>query len=250
MAGHSQFKNIMHRKGAQDKKRAKIFNRIAREITVAVKTGGGDDPNSNPRLRLAIQNGRAENMPKDRIEGAIKKGMGPAEGDNYDEIRYEGYGPGGVAIMVEAMTNNKNRTASEVRSTFAKYGGNMGETGSVGFMFDRVALITYPTDKASDEAMFEAALEAGADNCESDSETHIITCAQDQFGAVREALEEKFGEATTAKLTWQPQNTIPVTEEQATTLLKLIDILEDNDDVQEVIANFELDDATLQKLSA
>lgn len=250
MAGHSKFKNIMHRKGAQDKKRAKIFNRLAREITVAVKTGGGEDPSMNPRLRLALQNARADNMPKDKIENAIKKGAGPAEGENYEEMRYEGYGPGGVAMIIETLTDNKNRTAAEVRSAFTKYGGNMGETGSVGFMFDRVGVITYPKDTTDDEAMFEGALEAGADDCESDEELHYITCALDQFGAVRESLEKQFGESKTAKLVWQPQNTNPINEDQARTLFKLIEVLEDSDDVQEVVANFEVDDAILEALSA
>lgn len=249
MAGHSQFKNIMFRKGAQDKKRAKIFNRISREIIVAVKASGAD-AHSNPRLRLAIQNARAENMPKDKVENAIKKGMGAVDTDNYEAIRYEGYGPGGIAIIVETLTDNKNRTASEVRSTFSKNGGNMGETGSVGFMFDRIAIITYPLDKADADSMFEAALEAGAENCETDAESHSITCPQQDFGAVREALEAKFGEATSAKLQWRPQNTIAINEEQATSLIKLIETLEDNDDVQEVASNFEVDDAVLEKISA
>ncbi|MCI5049301.1 MAG: YebC/PmpR family DNA-binding transcriptional regulator [Rickettsiales bacterium] len=249
MAGHSKFKNIMHRKGAQDKKRAKIFNRLAREILVAVKAGG-EDPSMNPRLRLALQNARADNMPKDKIENAIKKGAGTNETENYEEIRYEGYGPGGVAIIVEVMTDNKNRTAADVRTAFAKNGGNLGETGSVGFMFDRNGVITYPLETADEEAMFEGALEAGAENCESDEEAHTITCPQEEFGTVRENLEAKFGEAKSAKLEWHPQNTTPVNEDQAATLLKLIEVLEDNDDVQEVAANFEIDDDVLQKLSA
>ncbi len=258
MAGHSKFKNIMHRKGAQDKKRAKVFNRLAREITVAVKTGGSDDPGMNPRLRLAMQNARADNMPKDRIEGAIKKGAGPSDMDNYEEIRYEGYGPGGIAVIVDAMTDNKNRTAAEVRAAFTKNGGNLAETGSVSFMFDRNALITYPKETADEEAMFEAALEAGAENCElveaeADSEgpsVYEITCPQDEFGTVREALEAKFGEARSAKLIWQPQNTIAVDGDNAAGLMKLIETLEDNDDVQDVTANFEMDDDTLEQLSA
>lgn len=249
MAGHSQFKNIMHRKGAQDKKRAKIFNRISREIIVAVKESG-PDMGSNPRLRLAIQNARAENMPKDKIDNAIKKGAGTTDTDNYDEIRYEGYGPGGVAIIVETLTDNKNRTASEVRAAFSKNGGNMGETGSVGFMFNRVGAISYPVETADEEAMLEAAIDAGADNCESDTDSHIITCEQDNFGAVREALEAKFGEAKTAKLIWEPQTTTPINEEQAQTLFRLIDVLDDNDDVQQVTANFEIDEAVMAKLSA
>lgn len=249
MAGHSQFKNIMFRKGAQDKKRAKVFNRISREIIVAVKASGSD-PNSNPRLRLAIQNARAENMPKDKVENAIKKGMGATDTENYDAIRYEGYGPGGIAILVEALTDNKNRTASEVRAAFSKHGGNLGESGSVAFMFNRVGVIVYPAATAGEEAMLEAAIEAGADNVESDAESHTITCAQDDFGAVREGLEETFGEAKSARLTWIPNMTTAVDEANASGLLKLIDALEDNDDVQEVIANFEMDESVLQKLSA
>jgi YebC/PmpR family DNA-binding regulatory protein len=184
--------------------------------------------------------------------------MGPTEGENYDEIRYEGYGSGGVAIIVETMTNNKNRTAAEVRSTFTKYGGNLGETGSVGFMFDRIAEITYPLETADEEAMFEAALEAGAENCETQDimndetpeQLHVISCPQEAFGAVREGLEAKFGESKTAKLIWQPQNTNPINEDQATTLFKLIEMLEDLDDVQEVVTNAEIDDAIMEKLSA
>lgn len=249
MAGHSQFKNIMFRKGAQDKKRAKIFNRISREIIVAVKASGGD-ASSNPRLRLAIQNARAENMPKDKVENAIKKGLGTTDTDNYDAIRYEGYGPGGVAILVETLTDNKNRTASEVRAAFTKHNGNMGESGSVAFMFNRVGMIVYPVSVAGEEAMLEAAIEAGADNVETDAEQHTITCAADDFGAVREALEKSFGDAKSAKLTWIPNITANVDEANAQTLLKLIDVLEDNDDVQEVIANFEMDESVMQKLSA
>lgn len=239
----------MFRKGAQDKKRAKIFNRISREIIVAVKASGSD-ANSNPRLRLAIQNARAENMPKDKVENAIKKGLGANDTENYDAIRYEGYGPGGVAILVEALTDNKNRTASEVRTAFTKHAGNMGESGSVAFMFNRVGMIVYPAAAASEDAMLEAAIEAGAQNVESDAEHHQVTCVQEDFGAVREALEALFGDAKTAKLAWIPNITAPVDEANAATLLKLIDVLEDNDDVQEVIANFEIDEAVLQKLSA
>ncbi len=249
MAGHSQFKNIMHRKGAQDKKRAKVFNRISREIIVAARDGG-PDPASNPRLRLAVQNARAENMPKDRIENAINKGAGNTGGDNYEAMRYEGYGPGGVAILVEALTDNKNRTASEVRAAFSKHGGNLGESGSVAFMFNHVGMITYPPEVAGEEAMLEAAIEAGAENCESDEYGHTITCAQEQFGPVRESLEASFGEAKTARLAWEPVTTTPIDEEQAQTLMKLIDALEDNDDVQQVTANFEVDDAVLKVLSA
>jgi YebC/PmpR family DNA-binding regulatory protein len=258
MAGHSQFKNIMHRKGAQDKKRAKIFNRCAREIIVAVKASG-DDPTMNPRLRLALQNARAENMPKDKIENAIKKGMGTTDTENYEEIRYEGYGPGGVALLVEVMTDNKNRSASEVRAAFTKYGGNLGETGSVNFMFDRLGEITYPYEVASEEDMFEAALEAGADNCETDSyiddkdeerQIHRITCAQEDFGTVREALEQAHGESRSAKLIWQPQTTNPLDADKAGSLMKLIEVLEENDDVQSVVGNFEISDEVAEKLAS
>ena len=249
MAGHSQFKNIMFRKGAQDKKRAKIFTKITREITAAVKAGG-EDPNSNPRLRLAMQNARSENMPKDKVEYAINKAAGNVEADNYKEMRYEGYGPGGVAIIVDALTDNVNRTAGEVRAAFSKHGGNLGESGSVGFMFDRLGHITYPKSVASEEQMLEAAIEVGADNCETSEQEHLVTCAMESFSEVRDGLEAKFGEAQSAKLVWVPQNTTPVDESQAQTLLKLIDVLEDNDDVQSVTANFDIDDAILEKLSA
>lgn len=248
MAGHSQFKNIMHRKGAQDKKRAKIFTKLTREIITAAKMGL-PDPAMNPRLRAAIQAARKENMPKDRIDGAIKRGSGATEGDNFEEMRYEGYGPGGVAVIVEALTDNRNRTAADVRSIFAKMGGNLGETGSVAFTFSRLGRIVYGKDKASDDAMFEAALEAGAENVES-GETHEIFTASDSMHEVATALEEKFGEAEEAKLVWVPLNTIELNEEQAQTMMKLIDALEDLDDVQDVSSNFEISDAILQKLSA
>lgn len=249
MAGHSQFKNIMHRKGAQDAKRAKIFSKLGREITVAAKIGGGD-PNMNPRLRLAIATARAQSMPKDGIERAIQKGTGGADSDDYVEIRYEGYGPGGVAIIIDALTNNKNRTAGEVRSNFTKYGGNLGETGSVGFMFDRVGEIVYLKDKASADAMFEAAVEAGAVDCASDDEEHVITTAPDDFSAVRDVLLEKFGEPTRGALVWRPNVMASVDQEQAESLMKLIDVLEDNDDVQVVTTNLEVSDDIMEKLMA
>ncbi len=251
MAGHSKFKNIMHRKGAQDKKRAKIFNRCGREITVAVKEGGSDDPTMNPRLRLAIQNARSENMPKDRIETAIKKGAGNTETDALEEIRYEGYGPGGTAILVEVMTDNKNRSASEVRTAFAKNGGNLGETGSVGFMFDRLGIFTYPLEAGDEETMLEAAIEAGADNCETTEEGHEITCAMESFSEVRDALMgSSVGEPSSGKLAWVPQNLSPVDEGQAATLMKLLEVLEDNDDVQEVCTNADISEEMMEKLSA
>lgn len=249
MAGHSQFKNIMYRKGAQDAKRAKIFTKIIREIIVAAKSGL-PDPNANPRLRAAIQAAREENMPKDKIENALKKAAGAGDTENYEEIRYEGYGIGGVAVIVEALSDNRNRTAADVRSLFTKYGGNMGETGSVSFMFDRVGQIRYPLAKASEEAMLEAAIEAGAENCETNGDAHEVTCPTDDLHAVREALVAKFGEPESAKFVWVPKTTTSVSEEHAQTLLKMIDALEDNDDVQNVWANFEVSEEVLAKLSA
>ncbi|HVT52991.1 MAG TPA: YebC/PmpR family DNA-binding transcriptional regulator [Dongiaceae bacterium] len=249
MAGHSQFKNIMYRKGAQDAKRAKVFTKIIRELTVAAKTGQAD-PNANPRLRAAIIAARQANMPRDTMDRAIKRGAGGEDNTAYDEVRYEGYGPGGIAIIIEALTDNRNRTASEVRALFSKSGGNLGETNSVSFMFERKGVIAYPAKAASADAMFEAALEAGADNVESDAEVHEITCAPDDFSSVRDALEKKFGEAREAKLQWRPMNTTMVEGDTAESLMKLIDALEDNDDVQNVYANYEVSDETLQRLSA
>ena len=248
MAGHSQFKNIMHRKGAQDAKRAKIFAKHAREIYVAAKSGL-PDPNANARLRTAIIAARAVNTPKDNIERAIKKAEGGGD-ENYDEVRYEGYGPGGVAVIVEALTDNRNRTASEVRSTFAKHGGNLGETGSVGFMFERTGMIEYAAKTADPDAMFEAALEAGATDVVSSADGHEISCAPDDFAQVRDALVEKFGDPTEASLTWKPTTTTELDEQTAATMLKLIDVLEDNDDVQSVSSNFEVSDEVMAKLSA
>jgi YebC/PmpR family DNA-binding regulatory protein len=249
MAGHSKFKNIMHRKGAQDKKRGKIFTRLIREIIVACKEGGAD-VDSNPRLRGAITAAKKENMPKDKIDHAIKRGSGEVGGEDYSEIRYEGYGPAGIAIIVDALTDNKNRAASDIRSSFTKYGGNLGETGSVSFMFNRVGQITYPASVADEEAMFEAALEAGADNCETSEEEHVITCEPEQLNTVRDGLVAQFEDPTEAKLAWIPQTTTDVSEDQARTLLKLIEVLEESDDVQEVTANFEISDEIMEKLSA
>ena len=246
MAGHSKFKNIMHRKGAQDKKRAKIFGRLIKELTVAAR--GSSDPDSNPRLRTALAAARAANMPKDNIERVLKRAEG-GEGENYDEIRYEGYGPGGTALIVETMTDNRNRTASEVRAAFNKYGGSLGETGSVSFMFDRVGQVIYPADAANSDTMFEAALEAGADNVESDDSGHEVTCAPDDFNAVREALEAVFGAPEESGLVWKPQNLIPVDEAQAATLLKLLDVLDDNDDVQTVSSNFDISEDIIANLA-
>jgi len=237
----------MHRKGRQDAKRAKVFAKLGREVTVAARNG--PDPNFNAALRLAVANAKALNMPNDVINRAIQKAQGN-DAENYEEIRYEGYGPGGVAVIVEALSDNRNRTASEVRTAFSKNGGNLGETGSVAFMFDRVGQITYPAAVAGAEAMFEGALEAGAEDVESDDENHTITCQPDDFAAVRDALEERFGEPEEARLAWKPQNSISVDEGTAQTLLKLIDALEDNDDVQRVAANFEVDDEIMERLSA
>jgi YebC/PmpR family DNA-binding regulatory protein len=248
MAGHSQFKNIMHRKGRQDAMKSKLFGKLAREITVSAKLGV-PDPTMNPRLRAAIMAARAENMPKDNIERAIKKAAGN-EGDNYEQIRYEGYGPGGVAVIVEVLTDNRNRTAGEVRASFTKSGGNLAETGAVSFMFDHVGVIEYDAGVAGAEAMFEAALDAGADDVVSSESTHEIYAAQDHFGSVVKALEAKFGEPKKASLVWRPQNTVAVDDEQGEKLLELIDNLNDHDDVQNVYANFEISDALVQKLSA
>lgn len=249
MAGHSQYSNIMHRKGRQDAKRAKIFTKIGREISVAAKQGG-PDPAMNPRLRAAVLWAREENMPNDRIKKAIDSAVGTSADDNYEEIRYEGYGPGGVAIIVDALTNNRNRTAGEVRSNFSKYGGNLGEMNSVSFMFDRVGMVLYPANKAGADAMFESAVEAGAENCESTAEMHEITCQPNDFAAVRDALEEKWGPAEKSALVWKPNVMAEVTEEQAQTIMKLIDILEDNDDVQVVTTNLQVSDEIMERLLA
>ncbi len=249
MAGHSQFKNIMHRKGAKDAKKAKIFTKITREIISAAKTGM-PDPAVNPRLRGAVQWAREENMPRDRIEAAIKRGSGNVDTDNFEAVRYEGYGPGGVAVIIQALTDNRNRTASEIRMAFSKFGGNLGETGSVSFMFDHAGVIAYPAAVASEDKIFETALDIGADNCDSTSDAHTIICAHDQFPAVRDALEKSFGAAASAKLAWVPKNTTPVGEEQARQLIKMIDMLEDSDDVQEVFSNFEIPEALMTALSA
>jgi YebC/PmpR family DNA-binding regulatory protein len=248
MAGHSQFKNIMHRKGRQDAAKSKLFGKLAREITVSAKLGV-PDPTMNPRLRAAIIAARAENMPKDNIERAIKKATG-GEGENYEQIRYEGYGPGGVAVIVEVLTDNRNRTAGEVRSTFTKSGGNLAETGAVSFMFDHVGVIEYEAKAASAEAMFEAALDAGADDVVSSQDSHEVYAGQDHFGSVAKALEAKFGEPRKAALVWRPQNTVAVDDEQGEKLLKLIENLNEHDDVQNVYANFEVSDALVSRLSA
>jgi YebC/PmpR family DNA-binding regulatory protein len=249
MAGHSQFKNIMHRKGAQDKRRAKVFGKLIREIMVAARAGL-PEPDKNPRLRAALAAARQANMPKDNIDRAIKRVAGGEDDTSYEEIRYEGYGPGGVAVIVEALTDNRNRTASEVRAAFSKFGGTLGETNSVSFMFERVGQIVYPLDVANGEAMFEAAVEAGASNVETGKEGHEITCAPDDFSSVRDALVESFGDPAEAALAWKPQTTAPIDEDQAESLFKLLDILDDNDDVQRVAANYEISDEIMTRLTA
>jgi len=248
MAGHSQFKNIMHRKGRQDAVRSKIFSKLAREITVAAKQGL-PDPAMNPRLRLAIQNAKAQSMPKDNIDRAIKKASG-GEGDNYEEVRYEGYGPGGVAVIVEALTDNRNRTAGNVRSAFTKAGGALGETGSVGFMFNRVGEITYAATVGDEDKVMEAAIEAGAQDVASDEETHLIICAFEDIGEVSKQLEHSLGEAQSINIVWKPATTTPVDEDRARSVLKLLSVLEDDDDVQNVYANFEVSEEILAKISA
>jgi YebC/PmpR family DNA-binding regulatory protein len=248
MAGHSQFKNIMHRKGRQDAVRSKLFGKLAREITVSAKLGL-PDPAMNPRLRAAILAARAENMPKDNIDRAIKKALG-GDAESYDEIRYEGYGPGGVAVIVEVLTDNRNRTASDVRATFTKHGGNLAETGAVSFMFDHVGVVEFDRKVADPEAMLEAAIEAGADDVASADNGHEIFTAAESLREVSKALEAKFGEPRKASLTWRPQNTIAIADEQGEKLLKMIDTLNEHDDVQNVYANFEISDALVARLSA
>ena len=247
MAGHSKWANIQHRKGRQDAARSKLFSKLSKEITVAAKMGD-PDPEKNPRLRLAVREAKANSMPKDNIERAIKKSVA-GEGEEYEEIRYEGYGPGGVALIVEALTDNRNRTASNVRSTFSKNGGNLGETGSVGFMFDRVGQILYPAEVGDVDTVMEAAIEAGADDVESAEDGHAIFTAAEDLNEVSTALEASLGEAESTKLVWKPQNTNPVDEDQGRTLMKLIEALEDDDDVQNVTANFEMSDEVMEKLA-
>ena len=240
MAGHSQFKNIMYRKGAQDAKRSKLFSKLAKEITVAAKMGL-PDPDMNPRLRAAIQAAKAQNMPKDNVKRAIDKSQAGDEA-NYEEIRYEGYGPGGVAIIVEALTDNRNRTASEVRTAFTKNGGSMAETGAVSFMFDRVGVVEYPTEVGSHDDMIEAAIEAGADDVETGEEVHEVICEMTALADVAKSLEDRFGEPNSANLVWRPQNNIALDDETGTKMLKMLNALEDSDDVQNVYANFEVSD--------
>lgn len=248
MAGHSKFKNIQFRKGAQDKKRSKLFSKLAREITAAAKMGM-PDPAMNPRLRTAVQAARAQNMPKDNIERAIKKSQ-EAGGANYEEVRYEGFGAGGVGVIVEALTDNRNRTASEVRSIFAKFGGNLGETGAVSFMFDKLGAIEYDAGKASQDQMFEAALEAGADDVESSESGHVLYCHPDRLHLVAKALEARFGEPRSAQILWRPKSSVAIDEEAGQKLFRMIEGLEDSDDVQNVYSNFEIADEVLERLSA
>lgn len=239
----------MYRKGAQDAKRSKLFSKLAREIQVAARTGI-PDPEMNARLRAAIAAARAANMPKDNIERAVKRGSADEDGANYEEVRYEGYGPAGVAVIVEALTDNRNRTAAEVRSAFTKFGGSLGETGSVSFMFERVGSINYLPEVASEDEMLEAAIEAGAGECETTEDGHEINCDPDELNEVRDALEQQFGASQNAGLTWKPQNTIPVDEQQANSLIKLLELLEDSDDVQRVSANFDIPKDVLDQLGA
>jgi YebC/PmpR family DNA-binding regulatory protein len=247
MAGHSQFKNIMHRKGAQDAKRAKVFTKIIRELTTSARIN--PDP-ASPRLRQAMIAARGANMPKDTMERAIKRGAGGEDLTDYAEVRYEGYGPGGVAVIVEALTDNRNRTAGEVRAAFTKYGGNLGETNSVSFMFDRIGALRYPKDSLDYDTLFDAALEAGALNIEESDKSYDVECSVEDFATVRDHLLVKFGDPQSAELIWKPQTTTSLDEEKAVTLLKLIDVLEDNDDVQTVFANFEVSDEVLEKLAS
>ena len=249
MAGHSKFKNIMYRKGAQDAKRAKVFSKIIREITVAARNGM-PDPEMNAALRIAIQAAKAANMGKDTIARAIKRGCGGADGDDFEEIRYEGFGPGGIAVIVEALSDNRNRTVSELRTIFNKCGGSLGDAGCVTFMFERVGAIVYPPEAANPDAVFEAAIEAGAEDCESSEDGHEITCQADSLGEVRDSLEHSIGLCRSAGLEWKPQSTIPLEADEAEKLLALLEALEDCDDVRTVSANFDISDELMEKLSA
>jgi YebC/PmpR family DNA-binding regulatory protein len=248
MAGHSKWANIQHRKGRQDAARSKLFSKLSKEITVAAKMGD-PDPEKNPRLRLAVREAKANSMPKDNIERAIKKSQA-GDGETYENIRYEGYGPSGVAIIVEALTDNRNRTAGAVRATFSKNGGNLGETNSVAFMFDRKGEIAYPIAAADADAMMEAAIEAGAEDVESGEELHLVTCAAEDLAGVSAALEARLGEAESVKLVWRPQTSTPVDEDAARQVLRLVEALEDDDDVQTVTANFEMTDEVMERLAS
>lgn len=248
MAGHSKFANIKHRKGAQDKKRAKLFTKLLREITVAAKIGQ-PDINFNPRLKNAVIEARSNNLPKDRIEAAIKKVASGADGDNFEEMRYEGYGPNGIAFIIEALTDNRNRTAGEVRSILTKAGGSLGETGSVNFMFDHVGIIVYESEKIDSEEIFEMAIESGADDVEISDDIYAITTSLEEFAAVRDALIEKFGDPVSAKIEWQAKDEIEISDlEKAQKILKLVDALEDSDDVQSVSSNYNFPDEIIDQL--
>jgi YebC/PmpR family DNA-binding regulatory protein len=246
MAGHSKWANIQHRKGRQDAARSKLFSKLSKEITVAAKMGD-PDPDKNPRLRLAVKEAKANSMPRDNIDRAIRKAQG-GDAESYEEIRYEGYGPNGVAIIVEAMTDNRNRTASNIRSTFAKRGGNLGETGSVAFLFDRKGQIVYPASAGPEEAVLEAAIEAGAEDVESSEEEHVVWCADADLAEVSVALEARLGEAASTRLVWRPQTTTELDLEAAQGLMRLIEALEDDDDVQSVTANVEIPDDVMARL--
>ncbi|MGQ0665366.1 MAG: YebC/PmpR family DNA-binding transcriptional regulator [Pseudomonadota bacterium] len=248
MAGHSQFKNIMHRKGAQDAKRGKLFTKLIREIMAAARSGL-PEPAANSRLRGALQAARAANLARDTIERAIRRGAGAAAGAAFEEVRYEGYGPGGVALIVEALTDNRKRTAADIRSTFAKHGGTLGETNSVAFLFARKGAIVYPR-AISAEAMFEAALEAGAENVHSEAGAHVVIAGPEEFAAVRDAIEKKLGPAERARLVWRPVNTVPLAEQPAKLVFELLEALEDNDDIQTVAANYEVADEVMARLGA
>ncbi|HEX2794466.1 MAG TPA: YebC/PmpR family DNA-binding transcriptional regulator [Croceicoccus sp.] len=246
MAGHSKFKNIMHRKGAQDKKRSAMFSKLSREITVAAKMGA-PDPDMNPRLRLAINNAKAQSMPKDNIQRAIDKAAA-AGGEDYEEVRYEGYGPGGVALIVEALTDNRNRTATNVRTAFSKNGGNLGASGAVSHGFERLGMIEYPASTGDEEKVLEAAIEAGADDVESSEDGHVVWTQMDSLHEVATTLEKALGEPEGVKLAWKPNITVDVDESNAQTLMKLVDTLEDDDDVQTVWGNYEVSDEVMEKL--
>ncbi|MBY5988057.1 putative transcriptional regulatory protein [Roseovarius sp. THAF27] len=248
MAGHSKWANIQHRKGRQDAQRAKLFSKLSKEITIAAKMGD-PDPDKNPRLRLAVKQAKSQSMPNDNIDRAIKKSVA-GEGEDYEEIRYEGYGPNGVAVIVEAMTDNRNRTASTVRSTFTKHGGNLGETGSVGFMFERKGQVTYPSDAGDGDTVMMAAIEAGAEDVESGEDGHVIWCADTDLNDVSTALEAELGESEETKLAWRPTTTTELDLEGMQKLMKLIDALEDDDDVQNVTTNFEASDEVMDQLAA
>ena len=248
MAGHSHVKNVMHRKGAQDARRGRAFAKLIREITVAARQGL-PDPAANARLRAAVTTAFKQNMTRDTVDRAIKKASGAAAGEDYTDVRYEGYGPAGVAVIVETLTDNRNRTASDVRSAFSKYGGALGETNSVSFMFQRMGVVTYKPEAATPDAMLDAAIEAGADDVVSEADGHEVTCATESLFTVRDALEQRFGAPEEAKFDWRPSTTVTLDEDRAASVLKLIDALEENDDVQNVYANFDIPEAVLARMS-